>query len=287
MASEKEKKNTTRLPFLSFLPFSVPRAPAKGPTHTRRPYDHVQVVRLPEGGGRPGRLDAAAPAPAVRRREAALADGGEGARRRRVPLCPSLTPLPFSPCARDYPVTADEYELLEECGRGVSATVSENGERERAGEMGGGAAADRHRRRGGPPPPRPARPLSSTSHPSRSLCLHFPSTAPTGLARPVQAVRRDRRRQADGPGKRQLQPGARGRGREWDDERARGWPAKPPRQPRRRLPPLALPLSPTARPALPRHHHHHRRRSCGRRRPCASRPTPTSCPCTAPSCTAR
>lgn len=25
---------------------------------------------------------------------------------------------------RDYPTTADSYELLEECGRGVSATVS-------------------------------------------------------------------------------------------------------------------------------------------------------------------
>ena len=162
-ARRKEKKNTTRLPFLSFLPFSAPRAPAKGPTHTRRPYDHVQVVRLPEGGGRPGRLDAAAPAPAVRRREAALADGGEGARRRRVPLCPSLTPLPFSPCARDYPVTADEYELLEECGRGVSATVSENGERERAGERGGGG--------GGPPS---LLNLSPLSFPLPSLSLYRP-----------------------------------------------------------------------------------------------------------------
>jgi hypothetical protein len=39
-------------------------------------------------------------------------------------LFATLTHLyhPFT-ARRDYPVTADEYELLEECGRGVSATV--------------------------------------------------------------------------------------------------------------------------------------------------------------------
>lgn len=46
-----------------------------------------------------------------------------------VPL-PALS-LPLSampPCRREYPTTADAYDLVEECGRGVSATVSAAGQ---------------------------------------------------------------------------------------------------------------------------------------------------------------
>ena len=53
---------------------------------------------------------------------------------------PPLRPLAsrrLTPFSRDYPTNADEYELLEECGRGVSATVRER-ERERGGGGGGG-----------------------------------------------------------------------------------------------------------------------------------------------------
>lgn len=78
-------------------------------------------------------------------------------------------------------------------------------------------------------------------------CFTSVSFRPPGLARHVQAVRRGRRRQADGPGERQLQPGEDLREREmrgWKEMRGRAHRPLPPPAP---LLPFSSRLS---RPAL-------------------------------------
>ncbi len=200
---ERERKSPGRAE--PRRPLSLSQGHARASVLTRH-APHLQVVRLSPSGG--ARRLGAAPAAAVRERERErewesdgrgrreTVDGGPPMWRARAPwLCRlfSSSPLTRPPSlpnlapSRDYPVTADEYELLEECGRGVSATV--RGEEERR---------ERARRRLHTPLVNLARPLP---------CSHSPHLFFAGLARHVQAVRRDRRRQADGPGERQLQPG--------------------------------------------------------------------------------
>ena len=162
-------------------------APASAATHLRRGPCFFSCLALRNDNGAHSVLPQVGPLPGV-------AGGGghasvsvwsgvvwRGARRREgeAPIggCAVETPPPSPPPphSRDYPTTVDDFDLLEECGRGVSATVSvcacgeeEEGERDpsRDGRLDGAGRLA---------------PLSR--HPNPTLTHHhhplFPTTPPT------------------------------------------------------------------------------------------------------------